>query len=103
MCHQGDFISEKFKLYEEIPSTGKSQRQAKPNLGFQVGLQECPRESTKARILVASTNTPPPSMNALQKAPNKAAQLSAVLADKDLEKRRANIKANIGPWPTTLS
>lgn len=92
-CVHCDFKSEKFKLYEEVSSTSRGPKQGKPNLGFQIGLQDCPMGNAKARVLLASTNTPPPCLSALYRASHKAAKKTSALAEEDLRQRRAKVKA----------
>lgn len=91
-CKNCDFVSKEYKLYDIVESESRGPKQAKPNLAFQIGLQECPMGNTKARVLLASTNTPPPCLSSLQKTSVKAAKLTSAVVEKDLKKRRSNLK-----------
>lgn len=91
-CRKCNYVSRKFKLYDEVPSTNRGPKQAKPNLGFQIGLQECPMGNTKARVLLTSSNIPPPCASALHKASKKAAKSTIATAERDLKKRRRKTK-----------
>jgi hypothetical protein len=91
-CKCCKYTSVRYNLYEEVASNKRGPKYAKPNLGLQVGLQETPISKTKARVLFACMNTPPPCNNSLQEAANKVGDLTAVAAEKDLEKRCQRVK-----------
>lgn len=91
-CTLCDYISLPHKLYEEVPSRARGPKYAKPNLGLQVGLQECAIGNTKARILLLSTNSPAPSTSAMQKASNKVGTITSGAAEEDLARRRLKLK-----------
>ncbi len=59
-CKHCGYTSPLYKLYQEIPSHSRGRKAAAPNYGLQVGLQESTIGNTKARWLLACTNTPPP-------------------------------------------
>jgi len=91
-CTMCDYRSATFKLYESAQSSRRGPKYAKPNLGLQVGLQDCAIGNTKVQMLLASTNTPPPSLNTLQKTSNKVGTITAAAADKDLKARCLQLK-----------
>lgn len=91
-CKKCNFVSKNFKLYDVVSSTSRGPKQAKPNLGFQIGLQECPMGNTKARVLLTSSNIPPPCASSLHKASKKAAKSTTATVQKDLKKRRSKVK-----------
>lgn len=91
-CIRCDYISEKYKLYDEVEARGRGRRAAKPNLGLHVGLQECPMGCSKLQVLLASMNVPPPSLNGMHKTSKKVADLTSAQAEEDLKQRRQNLK-----------
>ena len=64
-CTNCGYASHKLILNKEVESKGRGPKPPRPNMGLQTGLQECPMGNTKARLLLANTNTPPPSLSAL--------------------------------------
>lgn len=91
-CKGCSYESKMFKLYEEVASQTRGPKPAKPNVGLHVGLQECSIGNTKARVLLASTNTPPPNPSTLQRSSNKVARITSSAAEQDLQSRCANMK-----------
>lgn len=89
LCH---YASKPFKLYEEVNSNSRGPKYARPNLGLQVGLQECAIGNKKARVLLLSTNSPAPSASAMQKASNKVGTMTSLSAEDDLAKRRSKLR-----------
>ena len=68
-CDRCNYISKKFKLYEEVePATSCSRRKAaKSNLGLQIGLMQTPVGNSALRRVLLSANIPAPSTKGLQK------------------------------------
>lgn len=91
-CKKCNFVSKRYKLYDEVQSNSRGPKQARLNLGFQIGLQECPMGNKKAGVLLASANIPPPSPSSLHKVSKKAAKLTTATAEKGLKKIRTNMK-----------
>lgn len=92
-CTKCNYRSKQYKLYDEVPSSTRGPKYARPNIGLQVGLQECPMSNTKAQILLLSTNTPAPSRSAMQKASNKVGSDTSGASESDLSARREKLKA----------
>jgi hypothetical protein len=77
-----------FKLYKELPREGKrGPRGCAPNAGLQIGLQESMIGNTKARVILASTNTPPPGRTPMQRKANKVGDITTKLNQEDLDQR----------------
>ena len=91
-CVFCNYRSEMFTLYDEVPSAARGRKSAAPNLGLQVGLLNAPVGNTKARLLMAATNTPPPSRSAMQGSSNRAAIITSEEAELDLHERREELK-----------
>lgn len=91
-CKLCSYVGPRHKLYEEVETSSRGPKYAKPNLALQVGLQDCPIGNTKARLLLLSTNTPIPSRSSMQKASNKVATLTSKAAEADLANRRKQLK-----------
>ncbi|XP_074648731.1 uncharacterized protein LOC141904118 [Tubulanus polymorphus] len=82
------------KLYDEVEQTpGKpGPRAAAPNVGFQVGLQDCPIGNSRARYLLATTNVHPPARSGMQKTANKVGNAITELNESDMSDRRDECK-----------
>lgn len=91
-CINCGFKSRLYKLYEEIATVGRGAKTASPNVGLQVGLQESMCGNYKARIILASTNTPPPSRSSMQTMANKVGAITATMTSDDLKNRREGCK-----------
>ena len=93
-CDNCSYKSKLFKLYKEVSSVPKpGAKPAAPNYGLQVALQDMPIGNTRARLLFAGINTPPPSRSAMQKLSNTIAKKTIELNTKDMNERVTKIKA----------
>lgn len=87
-CNRCDYRSGMFKLYKDIPTPGKKgRRAAAPNAALQVGLQDSAIGSTKARVLLAAMDTPPPTRTAMRKMSNRVAAATSTLNKEDMSRR----------------
>ena len=86
-CSNCTYRSDLFKLYDEVQSDGRGAKTAAPNRGLQVGLQESMCGNSKARVIIATTNTPPPSHSAMQKQSNKVGGITATIVQEDLNRK----------------
>ena len=59
-CTKCGYTSRLYKLYEEVPSKARGPTFASPNVGLQVGLLESAIGNATSRVLLASSNIPPP-------------------------------------------
>lgn len=91
-CTKCNYTSKLYKLYDEAPSDARGPKYALPNLGLQVGLQDCPMSSTKAQLLLLSVNAPAPSRSGMQKTANKVGSITSEASEKDLSARRKKLK-----------
>ena len=91
-CKNCTYTSNLYKLYNEVPSPGRGAKTAAPNLGLQVGLQESTCGNTKARVIIASTNTPPPSKSSMQAQSTKVGHITATITQDDLNRRCAETR-----------
>ena len=91
-CVNCTYQSPLYKLYSEVSKTGPGAKAAACNVGLQVGLQDSPIGNTRARMLIAATNTPPPSLSAMQRLSNNVGQATCTLNDSDMRDRKQNTK-----------
>jgi hypothetical protein len=91
-CINCVYTSDMFKLYNEVFGTGRGAKRAKCNVGLQIGLQDSPIGNTRARMLVASTNTPPPARSAMQRLSNSVGMATKMLNLNDIRERMQNCK-----------
>ena len=91
-CSTCKFVSKEYKLYEECQSSNRGPKYAAPNIGLQAGLKESTIGSTKARLILAATNTPPPARNSMQKASRKVGEVICKLNDEDMSNRIEEMK-----------
>jgi hypothetical protein len=87
-CTNCLYTSSYFKLYEEVPSKTRGAKSGAPNRGLQVGLQESSIGNSKARVIIAGTNTPPPARSAMQKQANTVSAITSTITEDDLRRRR---------------
>ena len=92
MCISCQWKSAMFKLYKEIPSSSRGPKVAAPNMAFQAGLNDTTTGNTKARLLLAATNIPPPSRSGMQRLSNKASEIIHKLNEDDMAEKREQIK-----------
>ena len=88
-CVNCAYTSPVFKLYTEVQNPGPGAKRAACNVGLQVGLQDSPIGNTKARMLIAATNTPPPARSSMQTLSNSVGEAITDLNNKDMSERRA--------------
>ncbi|XP_014662060.1 PREDICTED: uncharacterized protein LOC106805096 [Priapulus caudatus] len=91
-CRNCDYASTKCKLYDDIPSSGRGAKAAAPNRGVHLGLQDTTIGPTKLRLLVASTNMPPPSRSGLQKNAATVSAETVQLTETDMSDLRKALK-----------
>jgi hypothetical protein len=87
-CRNCSYQSKYHKLYEEVSSPLRGVKAGAPNRGLQVGLQESTCGNTKARVIIAATNTPPPCRSAMQKQAISVAAITSTMTEDDLRRRR---------------
>lgn len=90
-CTNCLYSSQLYKLYTEIMRDGPGAKAAACNVGLQVGLQDSPISNTKARMLIASTNTPPPALSAMQRLSNAVGTATNILNTDDMLTRKREI------------
>ncbi len=83
-CTNCDFRSNESKLYKEVPSNKSGPRAAAVNVGLSIGLQDTPMGNTRARVLLACMDIPPPCLSSMQKTANKISNEVTVLNQKDM-------------------
>ena len=91
-CSSCKFISKEYKLYEECESSSRGPKSAAPNIGLQAGLKESTIGPTKARLILAAMNTPPPCRSSMQKASRKVGEVICKLNDEDMSSKIEDIK-----------
>ena len=90
-CTKCGYTSRLYKLYEEVPSKARGPKFASPNVGLQVGLLESAIGNAKSRVLLASSNIPPPNRDAMQRLSNRVGSIITKAVVDDLKARRSNI------------
>jgi hypothetical protein len=90
-CTNCMYSSQLYKLYTEITRDGPGAKTAATNVGLQVGLQDRPIGNTKARMLIASTNTPPPALSSMQRLSNAVGTATNILNTDDMMTRKREI------------
>ena len=91
-CINCSYTGSLHKLYAEVPSVSRGAKTAAPNLGWQVGLQETTMGNTKARVLLAAANVPPPSKKSMDRSAVKVSTLTSAAIEQDLSKERLKLK-----------
>ena len=91
-CNNCSYMTGFFKLYNEVQHKGPGAKRAACNVGLQVGLQDSPIGNTKARMLLASTNTPPPSRSGMQRLSNSVGKTITHLNRDDMRARRVQAR-----------
>ena len=95
-CKSCLYESSIFKLYEEVNSCKRGAKSAAVNVSFGVGLQDTPIGNKRARLLLASMNTSPPSKSAMQKTANKVGKAIVAINEKDMAEKLSEVrKANV--------
>ena len=94
LCDTCGYCSDFVKLYEEVSAANSlpGVKAAKPNIGIQVALSKLPVGPDAIRTMCMATNIPPPSGSGMQKAANKTLELIKVINEKDMSRRREEIK-----------
>lgn len=90
-CTNCDYISQMFKLYNEVPHEGRGPKTASCNSGLQVGLQDSAIGNTKARLIIASTNTPPPALSGMQKLSSSVGRVTNAVNAQDMMSRKQEV------------
>ena len=92
-CVNCSYISRSYKLYQEVKTSSTfGSKAAAPNLGLQVALQDMPIGNTKARLLFAGMNTPPPSRSSMQKLSNKVSASTERMNEMDMNARLQSLR-----------
>ena len=91
-CIHCTYKSPVYKLYSEVPKVGRGAKAAACNVGLQVGLQDTPIGNVRARFLIAATNTPPPSLSAMQRMSNSVGRATCTMNKLDMDERIQNAK-----------
>lgn len=91
-CDQCSFISNKYKLYTEIPCKKKGPKAAAINYGIQVGLTQVPMGAAGLRKILLSGNIPAPSTKGMQNSANKVCEKIKLENLSDMAKIREELK-----------
>lgn len=92
ICTKCGYASPLYKLYEEVDHEGRGPKTAACNVRLQVGLQDTPIGNTRARVLIASTNTPPPARSGMNKLATKVGSSIEQLNKCDMRARASEMK-----------
>jgi len=91
-CENCQYKGKMFKLYDEVQSTSRGAKAARPNRGWQVALQETPVGNTKSRYLLIGANVPPPSRSGMNRAATHVGSLTSTVISEELRKERLQLK-----------
>ena len=91
-CMKCGYTSKMYKLYHEVETGKQGRKPAAPNIGLQVGLQECTTGIVMSRVIFASMNLPSPCISAMQKTANKVGDTTSTMTLADLAKKREDVK-----------
>ena len=91
-CDKCQFVSDKYKLYTEIPSTKRGPKAAAINYGMQVGLSQVSMGSAGLRKIFLSGNIPAPSTKGMQNSANKVSEKLEMTNKTDMRKIRQELK-----------
>lgn len=69
-CVKCDFETQEYKLYQEAENKKPGPNPAAANIGLAIGLQDTPVGNTRARLLMANMNIPPPTKTSMQRLSN---------------------------------
>ncbi len=104
-CTNCNFRSNEAKLYKEILSNKPGPSAAAVNVGLSIGLQDTPMGNTRARLLLACMDIPPPCLSAMQKSANKVSRQVVSLNEQDMRdklnlvmdvnEKRGNERSNV--------
>ena len=92
MCKTCNLQSTEYKLYKEIKTNLPGSNPAAPNYSLAVGLQDMPIGNTKARLLIASMNVPPPAIQSMQTTSNKISKATTELNQRDMTAKIQQVK-----------
>lgn len=92
-CNKCSFISEFYKLFDEVETEKRGRKAAKPNVGLQVGLKSTQISNTGARRILMHTNIIPPSRTSMQHQANKVGDVIVEANKRSMSNIRAKIKA----------
>lgn len=92
-CDKCTFKTKLYKLYDEIPSSGRGRRAAVPNRSLQVGLSHSSMTISGLRTVLLSMNVPAPSYSGMQVSANKVLQTLIEVNKKDMFNRQVKLKS----------
>ncbi|XP_071117093.1 uncharacterized protein [Haliotis cracherodii] len=91
-CVVCDFTAPEMKLYKEIKTGKPGPNPAAPNVGLALGLQDTPIGNTRARLLMANMDIPPPCRSSMQRTSNKVAIAVTELNTQDMAEKVELVK-----------
>ena len=91
-CEKCTYMSTMYKLYEEVPSTGRGRRAAVPNVGVHIGLSHASLSMAGLRTVMMAMDVPPPSQSGMQKSANRVMQSIVKVNEKDMRDRRLKLR-----------
>lgn len=94
-CRTCGYKGSLHQLYDTVPKAGRGAKAAAVNHGLQVGLLDSPIGNTKAQVVVAALNTPPPSLKGMMKTSYAVCSRTVTQAEDDLHRiRRQMVETN---------
>ena len=90
-CSKCKYKSQKVKLYDEVPSTGRGRRAAAPNIRLQIATSGQGIGNSGTRMLLTSLNMHPPSTSGLQRTANKVNECIEDENKKDMQQIRKEL------------
>lgn len=92
ICHNCDYKSKMFNLYNEVDTGKRGRKAADINQGLSVGMTQTPIGAAGLRKVLLSSNIPPPSVRGIQYTTNRVADEIQCANKSDMHLRRCNLK-----------
>ena len=90
-CLRCDYVSERHKLYDEVPSDRPGPKAATCNYGAQVGMAHTSVSNTGLAKILLAANTPAPSLSSMQAAANKVGSILENTNNKSMDNIRQEL------------
>ncbi|KAL5018802.1 hypothetical protein ScPMuIL_004524, partial [Solemya velum] len=87
-CRKCKFNTPEYKLYKEVPTKKPGPNAGAPNIGLGIGLQDTPVGNTRARLMLANMDAPPPARSSMQ-------ITSSIVSEKVTELNKKDMSAKL--------
>ncbi len=86
-CVKCQFTAPEHKLYDEVKTDKPGPNAATTNVGLAVGLQDTPVGNTRARLLMANMDIPPPCRSSMQRTSYRVSRAVTELNNRDMAEK----------------